>query len=458
MPRVQFSDVVPPEKRSIRNIPIPTSARRAKTAPSPIKTNVESPSFNEPIIVTDTPTPKYPESNSVNITKKRTEHYYHEDGFPNPKKRRWIFGVLTVFSIVAFVAIMMTIFSSATVSVIPQSQTLAVATKIEVGPEMAGASRVPYEIVKTVKTDSVSVDATDEEMVERKASGKIVVYNNFSSEPQRLIIRTRFESSDGLIYRIPESITVPGKTAAGPGSLEVEVFADEPGEKYNIGKTDFTIPGFKTDKDRYTNFYAKSSSEMSGGLVGKVKKIDANTRTTALQKLDGDLRGEIEKELALQTPSGLVMLSGSVFFESKELPQKDSGSTATLTKEVTGYALMLRKDLLSNVLVDQYLSSSTDWQGIQATIPDFSTIKVTEKPTSVPKAGEMVTLKVEGNALAKAQIDVSMLSEALAGANRNTISSIVQKIAGIESVKVSIRPAWKRSLPDRGDKIYIDIE
>ena len=45
-----------------------------------------------------------------------------------------------------------------------------------------------------------------------KSSGKIIVYNNFSSEPQRLIIRTRFESPEGLVYRIPESIVVPGKT------------------------------------------------------------------------------------------------------------------------------------------------------------------------------------------------------------------------------------------------------
>ena len=74
---------------------------------------------------------------------------------------------------------------------------------------------------------------TGEEAVEVKASGKIMVYNNFSSEPQRLIIRTRFETKEGLIYRIPESIVVPGKTVKmgweTPGSKEIGVFADEPG-------------------------------------------------------------------------------------------------------------------------------------------------------------------------------------------------------------------------------------
>lgn len=476
MPRVQFSDVVPPEKRSIRNIPIPNSARRTKAPteedssfnPVPIERKTES-RANGPIIVEDTAPQKsafksgFPSSSTpaTNFSKNRTENYYHEDSFPQNKKgKKWLFGGLTIFAIVVFVFVMMTIFSSAKVSVTAKSQPINISMKIEAGPEMSGVSRVPYEIIKVSKTKSVSVEATEEEMLERKASGKITIYNNFSNDPQRLIIRTRFESPEGLIYRIPESVVVPGKTASGPGTIEVEVFADEPGEKYNIGKADFTIPGFKNDSARYKTFYAKSSVGMAGGFVGRVKKIDKATRENTLKTIDAELQAEIQKELSLQTPANLVMLQNSIFFESKELPQKDSGDTATLTKEATGYALMLNKDKLSKVITEKYLSTSSPtssaWQNIESTIEDFSSVK-TAGLNSTPN-GEAMSLELQGDAIAKAKVDINLLSESLAGAKRSSISSIVDQFVGIESVKASIRPAWKRSFPDRADKIYVDIE
>ncbi len=478
MPRVQFSDVVPPEKRSIRNIPIPNSARRTKAPteedsfsnPVPIQRNngakiVEPKTFGEPIVVEDTAPQKsafksgFPSSSSpaTNFSKNRTENYYHEDSFPqNKKSKKWLFGGLTVLAIVVFVFVMMTIFSSAKVSVTAKSQPINISMKIEAGPEMSGVSRVPYEIIKITKTKSVSVEATEEEMLERKASGKITIYNNFSNDPQRLITRTRFESPEGLIYRIPESVVVPGKTASGPGTIEVEVFADEPGEKYNINKADFTIPGFKNDSARYKTFYAKSSVGMAGGFVGRVKKIDNTTRETTLKTIDTELQAEIQKELSLQTPANLVMLQNAIFFESKELSQKDSGDTATLTKEATGYALMLNKDRLSKVITEKYLSTSSPWQDIESMIEDFSSVK-TAGLNSTPN-GEAMSLGLQGEAIAKAKVDINLLSESLAGAKRSSISSIVDQFVGIESVKASIRPAWKRSFPDRADKIYVDIE
>ena len=34
-----------------------------------------------------------------------------------------------------------------------------------------------------------------------------------------------------------------------PGSVDVKVYANEPGEKYNIGLSDFTIPVLKETQD-----------------------------------------------------------------------------------------------------------------------------------------------------------------------------------------------------------------
>jgi len=56
-----------------------------------------------------------------------------------------------------------------------------------------------------------------------------------------------------------------GKTV--PGSIEVTVYADEPLSKYNIGLTDFTVPGFK-GAPQFETFYARSKTPMTGGFTG----------------------------------------------------------------------------------------------------------------------------------------------------------------------------------------------
>ena len=83
-----------------------------------------------------------------------------------------------------------------------------------------------------------------------------------------------------MIYKIPESITVPGKKTVGgksiPGSVETLIFADEPGEKYNLKiselKGDFKVAGFKGDK-KYDFFYGRAKTDIDGGSSGVIKKF-----------------------------------------------------------------------------------------------------------------------------------------------------------------------------------------
>ena len=134
----------------------------------------------------------------------------------------------------------------------------------------AGVGELTYEIMTIEKTDSKKIVAAGREEIEEKASGKIVIFNDFNTSSQRLIKNTRFETPEGLIYRINRSIVVPGqKTEDGekvPGSIEVTVYADEAGDKFNISLTDFTVPGFK-GSPRFEKFYARSKTPMAGGFI-----------------------------------------------------------------------------------------------------------------------------------------------------------------------------------------------
>ena len=61
-------------------------------------------------------------------------------------------------------------------------------------------------------TLSKTILRSEPKEVNQKAQGELTVYNNYSEAPQILIKNTRFQTEDGKIFRIGDSITVPGKT------------------------------------------------------------------------------------------------------------------------------------------------------------------------------------------------------------------------------------------------------
>ena len=110
-----------------------------------------------------------------------------------------------------------------------------------------------------------------------KASGIITVFNEYSSDSQRLVASTRFLSSSGKIFRAIEDIYIPGMKTDGdeviPGSIDAEVMANYLGTEYNISPSDFTIPGFK-GTPKYDGFYGKSDTSMSGGSNEAIEDTD----------------------------------------------------------------------------------------------------------------------------------------------------------------------------------------
>ncbi len=474
MPRIPFSDVTPPERRSIRDIPIPMSGRRKSVNNISIKKKVEDfdqeilqekqvnkPTVNSPFILKQDISPAFDIKSQKN--KSAYEYYYPKAGQSDNTKKsnrnKIIFGGISFLVVVAFVFFMMTIFASATIKITPKSKQLDLSLSFLAKPEKEEGS-VSYEVIKLSKTKTVSVVATGEELVENKAKGKIVVYNNFSSEPQRLITRTRFETPEGLIYRIPESIVVPGKTINNgietPGSIEVEVFADEPGDKFNIGKTDFTIPGFKNDSERYKNFYAKSSTDMSGGFVGKMKTISENEKIKNLSAIQSEIEEDLKKELSSKVPEGLTLLNNGIVFESNDLPQKEESSSVILGKEVTAYALVFDSEKLSELIKKEYLSTDNDWKDLESYAGDFSLISIKNK-IDKSSIGDPIDLEIEGKIVLFAKIDQELLAEKLLGVSRKDVDQIIKGFSGIDSVVASIRPTWKTSFPQNPSKIKVLI-
>src|SRR3989344_3601410 len=266
--RPMLQDVVPPEHRSVRRIAVSDNPKfRRNSRPE----NEDS----------DMPPPR------------GTEEY------ETPERPRFGIWIIAAIALVGLSAALMYFVAGATVNVTLRQEEKPIDLNVTAFRK-AEDGQLSYTVATLSKEDSSKIPATSESSVSEKASGQIVIYNNYSSAPQVLIAKTRFETKEGLIYRIDKSVTVPGKKIENgvnvPGNSTVTVYSDKAGEAYKVGLTDFTIPGFKGDP-RFDGFYARSKTEMTGGFIGmkKIVSPDAikNARAALVEKLTADLAKDV---------------------------------------------------------------------------------------------------------------------------------------------------------------------
>ncbi|MCX6765003.1 MAG: hypothetical protein NT148_00480 [Candidatus Nealsonbacteria bacterium] len=180
---------------------------------------------------------------------------------------------------------------------------------------------LPGQAVSSSKSLTEEFQATGKKTKEEKAKGTIHVYNSFSDASQSLVLGTRFVSADGKLFKTTSKQTIPGGTYKGgklvAGEIDISVEAAEVGEAYNIGPTTFSIPGF-AGTSKYTAFYGKSFSAMSGGAK---KEVSVATQDD-LDNADALLTDKAKKQgldlLKTTLSNDLVLIDGAAVSDIKE--------------------------------------------------------------------------------------------------------------------------------------------
>ena len=131
-----------------------------------------------------------------------------------PGRRPWIWAVAVV-SVNVLAVLAHFAFRSTTVTVIPRSHAVALAqeSKFTAYPALgAPTGSLTYTVVANDLEDSAVVQSKGKEHVEERASGTVEVFNEYSPTSVRLIKNTRFATPNGLVFRVPASVVIPGKT------------------------------------------------------------------------------------------------------------------------------------------------------------------------------------------------------------------------------------------------------
>lgn len=318
-----------------------------------------------------------------------------------------------------------------------------------------------YEIMTLEAEGERQVQASGQEEVESQAEGTILIYNKQQKDPIRLVTNTRFESPNGLIYKIKDAAVVPGYKVGPdgeiiPGVLPAEVYAEEVGEKYNIAPSKFTIPGFKGDPE-YENIYGESVDTMHGGFKGQKFIIDDNELKTAQQALRLELRNSLLDRVNAERPAGLTSFDGAVTFTYVSLPSVEFGDNLATIKEKA----LMRIPLFKEEDFAKFIAASTipGYERGDVRIEDPSTLTFSYENATTSSSDISLLTTLDFNLQGKPRIiweyDAGRLKTDLLNVDKTALPSVLGNYPAIERAEAVIRPFWKTKFPTNLNEIQI---
>lgn len=323
------------------------------------------------------------------------------------------------------------------------------------------AGELSFELLSLDATGERQVKASGQELISERAIGSILIYNTKLTTAQRLIKNTRFESPEGLIFRIKESAEVPAATTDAKGNLvsgvtTVEVFADGTGEQYNIAPTRFTIPGLK-GSDQFDALYGESTVAFTGGFEGTKYVIDDAELQKAKQELHLELRNSLLEQLKTARPSGFVVYDNAVTFTFESLPSTAYGDSLATIKEKA----ILNVPILKEDEFAKYLARNTvdGYEDADVTLTDPLTLTFTyEKATTTTsdiRSLDELSFVLKGTTQIVWQFDETELKANLRALPKSALPTVLSGYPSIDRANATIRPFWTQKFPENDVDIQV---
>ena len=299
---------------------------------------------------------------------------------------------------------------------------------------------------------------------EVRAKGVITIINNYSSSPQILVATTRFETSDGKIFRLDSRVVIPGASSKDgklqPSSIDVNVTADKPGPDYNISAcTDsckFTIPGFK-GTDKFEGFYGISSKPMTGGSLGSVPMVTADDLKNSENTILEVINQKISEDVQTKIPSTLAIIDGAksgVKIEklTSDVSIGDFRQTFKVTAAGEVSVIAFRNEDLINLVQNQFNAQKPDkYDYCQNPTIEYLRVNPDFKTGSLK-----LTLSVKQ--IICFHLNTDEIKSSIAGKNQQELTVVLNSLDGVEQVKAKLFPFWLKSVPKNLNKINIKID
>lgn len=307
-----------------------------------------------------------------------------------------------------------------------------------------GDKAIQGVVTSTVFTWSEKYQPTGTKRKESVATGEVIIYNK-TSAAQPLVVKTRLQTKDGVLFRLAKGTNVPPN-----GEVTVSVYADQPGAASEIGIASFIIPGLPESKQKL--IYAESKKPMVGGSESVAVLSDEDIKSAK------DNYTEKVKQAFLQTISqSLNEVNVTVASQNLQVsaepgaPVSEFIVSGDTTLIVVSYNL---KDLKAKIAKDVE-------NKIDTTAEKFLTAdkKPSVSVTNYNLQDSTADITLTQDALVTLDANVEKLAPYhFLGKSKDEIQRYILGLDHVVGVDIKFSPSWITTAPTAADKIRVIVK
>ncbi|MDP2641049.1 MAG: hypothetical protein Q8P39_00700 [Candidatus Yanofskybacteria bacterium] len=377
-----------------------------------------------------------------------------QNGRRVPRSLFMLFGLLLLsgFGMVHF------FFAKAEVQVWPQIRELSLEESVSVIADSQAVQplirSIPGHAVAESRQATKLYPAFGLSSASSRATGTIRVYNT-QRTAQTLVAQTRFLSENNKLFRIETRVVVPAAASSGtPGTLDVRVVAAEAGESYNIGSSNFALPGL-AGSALYTQVYARSFEPMKGGSTEQITVVTDQDIQQARNAILADLKREAHKSMEAELPAGFTLDADLLSLHVLEAgtpirPGAELGEFNYSAKvEVRGVAFRLEdlQELASELLRTRLLHHEELEREVMIS---YGNGRLQEE-------GKVLIMEMEAHGTAYETVDPVEIKKQIQGLQESAAERILADYLSVAQAKVSLWPFWVKSVPGSENRIRVDL-
>jgi len=322
---------------------------------------------------------------------------------------------------------------------------------------------IPAQYFQVSKTVSQDFPATGNASNEGLATGTITLYNKYDP-PESFTFKagTRFMSDSGKLFVALQKVVIPAAKKSGskitPGSVKIQVQATEAGSSYNIAASNFSVPGLK-GTSYYYSVYGASTTAMTGGYTGKVKKVTDDDIQEAKEVLTKKVTSDAMSDLKSQISSDYILLDNAA------LSNVTDSSTETKTGAIVDnftYKVTVQASAVAfkKADIDQFSKNYIISQIPEGKTLLDNTFKNNYSASVVDVSGGKATINLECSSGVYQNIDKNSVALSLLGENESQINETLNNRLGdqVSKIKVKFWPFWVSSAPNNQKAINVDLK
>jgi len=324
----------------------------------------------------------------------------------------------------------------------------------------AGPGRLSFQVMVVDTEVTRQVYASSLQQSNSRASGSIVIFNEYSTKALTIKKGTTVTGENGKKYTTQAAITVPGYTTVNKlkkagTSPQVAVTAADVGESYNAEGTSFTVSGYNSKQ-----LYARSSGAITGGEAGIAHVLTDADRESAILTLQADLAEKLKRETRTAIPSEYVTFPNLQFItidrDSLTIKGNDIKFPASMKGTMVSY--LIHRDTLESAIASKIISDRVYPDVSIPALGDIVVEPISAIPTDPTKVPDTLTISLSGSGILITKVSLEKVRQAVLGIPRKSFAAKLQTIPEIEEARYTLYPFWAPFFPSIQDRITVIVK